>query len=258
MTEYVLDIKTISKDHLVLHGGDDCRTEYFFTIDINGNVNIAIRQVPQSHHNPHTEQFQKKNIVSINDNIPIPKYFINIIKELIEGPSSQENLSVHHHFRSKYMVIQPWGSNINCLSPFYQKYWTIVIGIIIKIKEELRELVENPQDNLDIKTQLDTYIVKTNLQQQHILELETKVDNIQTAYFDILNNNKYLKELIKSNENKQTELQIENEKLLRELNNMKQLDETRKYEQQKMEELEKERLWKEYKLQKQNYNPLYR
>jgi hypothetical protein len=255
MTEYVLDIKNTSKDHEVT---TTSRHEYFFTIDINGNVNIAIRMVPESYHNPHTEQFQKKNIVSINDNIPIPKYFIKIIKELIEGPSSQENLSVHHPFCSKYMVIQCWGSNINCSPPFYQKYWTIVIGIIIKIKEEIRELVENTQNNLDIKTQLDTYIVRTTLQKKQISELETKVDNIQTAYFDILNDNKYLKELIKSKENKQTELQSEIDKLLRELNNMKQLEETRKYEQQKMEELEKERLWKEYKLQKQNYNPLSR
>ena len=38
---------------------------------------------------------------------------------------------------------------------------------------------------------------------------------------------------------------------------MKQLEETRTLEQQKMEELEKETLWIEYKLQKQNYNPLY-
>ena len=37
---------------------------------------------------------------------------------------------------------------------------------------------------------------------------------------------------------------------------MKQLEETRKQEQQKMEELEKERVWRAYKLQKQNYHPL--
>jgi hypothetical protein len=38
---------------------------------------------------------------------------------------------------------------------------------------------------------------------------------------------------------------------------MKQLEETKKQEQQKMEELETEEIKKWSKLKKQNYNPLY-
>jgi hypothetical protein len=71
-----------------------------------------------------------------------------------------------------------------------------------------------------------------------------------------LNDNKKSKEIINRQNIKQIELEHEINILQEEINTMKQLEETRKHEQQKMEELEKERLWIEYKRQKQNYNPL--
>jgi len=162
----------------------------------------------------------------------------------------------YKRFSSDTISIQPWGSNIGSHTIYYQEYWAIIINTIIKIKQGIRNLVQNPQDNLDMKTQIDTYIAKTILQQENISELERKIENIQTAYFDSLNDNKKLKDIIKEKDNKQIELQSENRRLLNELNNMKQVEKTRKHKQQKMEELEKERLWIEYKLQKQNYNPL--
>ena len=122
----------------------------------------------------------------------------------------------------------------------------------------MKKIVENPQDNLDIKTQLDTFISKTNLQQENIVGLEKKIENIQTSYFDILNDNKKLKEIVKTNNHKQTELECEINRLKGEINTMKQLDEYNKLEQQKMEELETEGIKKWVKFQKQNYNPLYR
>jgi hypothetical protein len=71
-----------------------------------------------------------------------------------------------------------------------------------------------------------------------------------------LNDNKKSKEIINRQNIKQIELEHEINILQEEINTMKQLEETRKHEQQKMEDLEKERLWIEYKRQKQNYNPL--
>jgi hypothetical protein len=257
MTEYVLDIEVIGQDHHVDTGSWTTRTytKYFFKIDINGNVNIAIQYQPPSGANPHREEYKKKEtIVLINDNIPIPTYLIDIIQGLIQRTTGMS----YKRFSSDTISIQPWGSNITCHPTYYQEYWAIIINTIIKIKQEIRNLVQNPQDNLDIKTQLDTYIAKTILHQENIAELERKIENIQTAYFDSLNDNKKLKDIIKEKDNKQIELQVENRKLLNELNTMKQVEETRKHEQQKMEELEKERLWIEYKLQKQNYNPLSR
>ena len=96
----------------------------------------------------------------------------------------------------------------------------MAIDVIKRMKQEIKELVDNPKDNLDIKVCLDTYITKTKQQQNNIVGLEQKI-----------------KELKKTKYNKQTELEIENKRLLQELNNIKQLGEYNK--KQKMEELEK-------------------
>jgi hypothetical protein len=266
MTEYVLNIETSSQDYEVPFGssGDRPCTKYFFTIDINGNVNISNQILPINNANPNLEYYNKKNIVSINDNIPIPKYFIDIIKGLL-----QLNVGVAFtRFSTEFMVIKPWATtNSGHVPLYYQHYWAIVINTIIKIKQEINKVIENPQDNLDIitqldaylsktKLQLDAYISKTKLQQENIVELEKKIENIQTAYFDTLNDNKKSKDIINRQNIKQVELECEINRLLQELNAMKQLKETRKQEQQKMEELEKERVWRAYKLKKQNYHPL--
>ena len=257
MTEFLLDIEThAQRNHYDHHYG---HTKYFFQIDVNGNVNIS-EQYAESTGTPRGE---KKNILSINDNIPVPKYFINIIKPLIIQQSlekldnykrNRDIFSSSFDISSQSAVKSDRGNYDNV----YKKYWEMVIDVIKRMKQEIKELVENPQDNLDIKTQLDTFISKTNLQQENIVELEKKIENIQKSYFDTLNDNKNLKEIIKSKDNKQTELEIENNRLLQELNHRKQSDEYNKIEQKKMEEFEKERLWIEYKLQKQIYNPLYR
>jgi hypothetical protein len=264
MTEFVLDIETYpqSDDHCV-HG---CRsyTKYFFQIDVNGNVNISEKQSCKN-----DGSGEKKNILSINDNIPVPNYFINIIKALILQNTFQQidsinrNNNIHgcgeYYGSAEHNIIKVSAiKSDRGFDHVYKKYWVMVIDTIKRIKQEVKEIVENPQDNLDIKAQLDTYITKTKQQQKNIIDLEKKIENIQTAYFDTLNDNKKLKEIIKTKDNKQTEVEIENNRLLQEVNNKKQLDEYNKKEQQKMEELEKERLWIEYKLQKQNYNPLYR
>ena len=111
-------------------------------------------------------------------------------------------------------------SNRGVYDQVYKKYWEMVIDVIKRMKQEIKELVDNPKDNLDIKVCLDTYITKTKQQQNNIVGLEQKI-----------------KELIKPKYNKQTALEIENKRLLQELNNIKQLGEYNK--KQKMEELEK-------------------
>jgi hypothetical protein len=256
MTTYALDIITKSCYHEErgCGKGNGVYLKYFFKIDINGNVDISktSANLDGSNSSPITK------VLLINDNIPIPKYFISIIKSLInqvtlEDIETIENIIKtgygHHHLQltrfNEYNDAQIKG-----------RYWEIVVDIIKRIKQEVKELIENPQDNLDIKTQLDTLNVKTILQQENIVELEKKIENIQSAYFDVLNDNKKSKEIINRQNIKQIELEHEINILQEEINTMKQLEETRKHEQQKMEDLEKERLWIEYKRQKQNYNPL--
>jgi len=261
MSEFVLDIETCPQsDDYISNVGCRSYTKYYFQIDVNGNVNISEKTSLKWD----GSGGEKKNILSINDNIPVPSYLITIIRALILQISLEkidnikrnglhESGSVEEHIR----LIGADKSDRGCYDQVYKKYWVMVIDTIKRIKQEVKEIVENPQDNnLDIKAQLDTYITKTKQQQKNIVELEKKIENIQTAYFDTLNDNKKLKELIKRKDNKQTEFEIENNRLLQELNNRK-LDEHNKIkEQQRLEELEKERLWIEYKRQKQNYNPL--
>ncbi len=267
MSEFVLDIETYpqSDDHSV-HGCPSY-TKYFFQIDINGNVCISKKQSCKN-----DGSGEKKNILSINDNIPVPNYFVNIIKALIlqislevidtlnnQSEGTRYMLGIRGSVEHNIIKMSAIKSDKGIHGHVYENYWVMVIDTIKRIKQEVKEIVENPQDNnLDIKAQLNTYITKTKQQQKNILDLENKIENIQTAYFDTINDNKKLKELIKTKDNKQTELEIENKRLLQELNNRKQLDEYNKKEQQKLEELEKERLWIEYKLKKQNYNPLDR
>ena len=260
MTTYVLDIisKPCYTEGLGCYKGDGDYMKYFFKIDINGNVDISktsSREYNRLNSSPITK------VLLINDNIPIPKYFISIITHLINNVTLAdiENIanikgtpdhSKHSFYLEKF--------NANNDRQITGRYWEIVVDIIKIIKQEVKELIENPQDNLDIKTQLDTFIAKTILQQKNIVELEQKIENIQTAYFDVLNDNKKSKEIINKQNIKHVELEYEINRLKGEINTMKQLEETRTLEQQKMEELEKETLWIEYKRQKQNYNPLSR
>jgi hypothetical protein len=254
MATYILDIKT--QKHSI-HDSNGCYVEYYFKIDNNGNVDISKFKKCQDG-TPARQGGDIEQVLKIIDNIPIPNYFIDIINFLI-NPSTIEDIENYERTKCDYLPGPTLQWQINSKnSQLTERYLEIVANTIKRIKENVKKIVENPQDNLDIKTQLDTFITKTTLQQENIVGLETKIENIQTSYFDVLNDNKKLKEIVKTNNHKQTELECEINRLKGEINTMKQLDEYNKLEQQKMEELETEGINKWVKLQKQNYNPLYR
>ena len=255
MATYILDIKT--QKHSVHNSG--CYVEYYFKIDNNGNVDIS-KFVKCQDGTPARQGGGIEQVLKINDNIPIPNYFIDIINFLI-NPITINDIVIYERAKSQFDFnpndLNWLTNNANRVnSQLTERYWEIVVNTIKRIKENVKKIVENPQDNLDIKTQLDTFIAKTTLQQENIVGLETKIENIQTSYFDVLNDNKKLKEIVKTKNHKQTELECEINRLKGEINTMKQLDEYNKLEQQKMEELENRRIIEHYKLQKQNYNPL--
>lgn len=253
MTTYVLEIETEfqmdDQQHIGTNIGGNHFTKYFFKIDNNGNVEISTQlkgyNVIQS----------KQNIININDNISIPTHFINIIKSLILQTTINDEKpkqTYYKHNKTYDTTKEDKGRH----KQVYKRYWEMVIDTIVRIKEEIKNIVENPQDNLDIKTQLDTYMSKTKQQQEHILEVEKKMENIQIAYFDTLNDNKKIKDINNTLKTKITELEIKLNEEINKTNNKKQLDEYNKLEQKRLEELEKERVWYEYKLKKNNYNPL--
>ena len=85
MAAYILDFKT--KDHVALnsveplpltYSCDRVYVEYYFKIDSNGNINISkIGKTRDGR--PYREGVGIEQVLSINDNIPIPDYFIDII-----------------------------------------------------------------------------------------------------------------------------------------------------------------------------------
>jgi hypothetical protein len=213
MTEFVLDIETYPQSNKQCVHGYSSYTKYFFQIDVNGNVNISEKVSCKN-----DGSGEKKNILSINDNIPVPKHFINIIRALILQVTFQQIDTINHNIRGldfhgsvedNIINVSAIKSNRGVYDQVYKKYWEMAIDVIKRMKQEIKELVDNPKDNLDIKVCLDTYITKIKQQQNIIVGLE-------------LNNIK---------------LEIENKRLLQELNNIKQLGEYNK--NKKIEELEK-------------------
>jgi hypothetical protein len=260
MTTYVLDIEThLQRNDESGYNGCPLSYKYFFKIDIIGNVNIS-KQSSIHTNGRGAETGEKKIVVTIDDNIPVPKYFINIIKALILQTTleeiGRENKNAHLPREYQSKIYDSTREDKGIYKHVYEHYWIMVIDVIKRIKQEVRELIENPQDNLDIKTQLDTYMSKTNQQQENILALEKKIENIQTAYFDALNDNKKIKEMNSALRTRISELESKLNEEVTKTNSKKQLDEYYKLEQKRLEELEKERVWYEYNQRKNNFNPL--
>ena len=72
----------------------------------------------------------------------------------------------------------------------------------------------NPQDAKDMKTQLEFSLNKNELLETQLAEMEQKIKNIQTAYFDTLRDNDKLKEEIirLKEQNKNIETELKNKK----------------------------------------------
>jgi hypothetical protein len=83
-----------------------------------------------------------------------------------------------------------------------------------------------------------------------------KIENLQTAYVDTLNDNKKTKKINTDLRTRIAELESKFNEEISKTNNKKQLDEHYKLEQKRLEELEKEHIWYEYKQRKKNFNPL--
>lgn len=147
MTELVLDIETYpqSNDYIPNQG---CRsyTKYFFQIDVNGNVNISEKTSCKN-----DGSGEKKIILSVNDNIPVPKYFINIIKALILQITFQQidtinrNKNIPGCYGSvEHNIIQVSAvkSDRGIYDQVYKKYWEMVIDTIKRIKQEVKKMLK--------------------------------------------------------------------------------------------------------------------
>jgi hypothetical protein len=178
--KYVLDYET---GEIRSHPGGDNQwiSKYYFQIDIRGNVKI--QEVGRYSHDRGASFGNKKTLLSIDDNIPVPTYLVDMLKELISCD-----------------VINNTG--------FWHRN---VINVFNKIKSGLKELANNPLDAADIKSQLGFSINKNEILQNELKEMEQKCKNIQAAYVDTLKDNEKLKQ-------EKAEL---NEKLKKEIEDLK-------------------------------------
>ena len=155
-----------------------------FRIDKYGNINIK-RQNSYNQQNAGITHYNWAEELTINDNIPFPSYFENILKTIINKGG------------------------------IYQADWYYIIYLIKLFKTTIKEMSNNPQDAKDMKTQLEFSLNKNELLETQLAEMEQKIKNIQTAYFDTLKDAEKLKEEInglkEKNKNLENELKNKND-----------------------------------------------
>ena len=157
---YVLDFETGEIKNSTIY--EPYGHKYHFQIDSRGNVKIQHIMNDYRGWN-----YPGQTRLSINDNIPIPTYIIDMLKEVI------------------------CCNKIDHSSGFWDKN---VINAFNKIKSGLKELANNPLDAADIKSQLGFSMNKNEILQNELKEMEQKCKNIQAAYVDTLKDNEKLKQ----------------------------------------------------------------
>lgn len=160
---YVLDYET---GEIRSHPGGDNQwiSKYYYQVDTRGNVKI--QEVGRYSHDRGATFGNKRIILSIDDNIPIPTYLVDMLKEVI-------------------------SCDVNNNTGFWHRN---VINIFNKIKSGLKELANNPLDATDLKSQLDFSMNKNEKLQNELKEMEQKLKNIQAAYVDTLKDNEKIKQ----------------------------------------------------------------
>jgi len=186
MSEYVIDYETPNMpiNNPAYNNG---WVTYWFKIHKHGNIEITSQRsscIP----NQGTQFCKPERQLLIEDNIPIPNYLIEMLKTLI-------NTNGNEHY-------------------LYHYHWEIVLNTIKQLKTSLKELSNNPQDAKDTKTQLEFSLNKNELLETQLTEMENKIKNIQTVYFDTLKDNEKLKEEINrlKEKNKNLENELKNKK----------------------------------------------
>jgi hypothetical protein len=156
-----------------------------FKIDLNGNVYV---KEGRNHYNE--PQPLPTNIkYNIIDNIQIPEYIIDLFKYLMKThcPSIHRDNTILPNSLpySHYM-----GNNacrVEKLEMFFD--------IVKTIKHSLKENITTKSKNIiDIDSQLELYVSKNKLLEEEIENMNKKNKNIQTAYFDAINDNEKMKQ----------------------------------------------------------------
>ena len=178
--------KLLNSSDFVATAGACWGTNYTheFIIDTNGNVFVKEGQTHYSNPTPPPT----KELFSIIDNIKLPDYIIDLLNHLIKGNG-----------------VGGGSGNTACRHERVAMFFEIVK----QVKKSIKEMTANPQNQEDIRNQLEFTITKNELVEKQLVEMEQKIDNLQKAYFDTLHEdrkikeeNKLLKEIINKLEDK--------------------------------------------------------
>jgi len=144
---------------------------YTFEFIIDKKSNVFVKRSETHYSNPTPPPTNK--YFSIVDNIKLPDYIIDLLNHLI-----------------KHNKIGEGSGNGACRLEKVEMFFEI----IKQVKKSIKEMTINPQNQEDIKNQLEFTINKNELIEKQILEMDQKIKNIQTAYFDTLNDNEKLRD----------------------------------------------------------------
>jgi hypothetical protein len=171
MTEYRIS-ETLSASTFTATAGSSWgeNYKYDFKIDLNGNVYIKEGQAHYTSPIP----IPRNEFLSIVDNIKIPEHMMEIINNILQNNFVKPS----RHYNNTHISLQKIG---------------IFFDLIKNIKKIIKEMSENPHNSIDFQTQLELYINKNKILEEEIENMNKKIKNIQTAYFDAINDNEEMK-----------------------------------------------------------------
>ena len=168
MTEYIMSKNLYTTDFVSTPGASwGSNYTYDFKIDTKGN--IFVKQGMAHYNDP--QPIPKKLLFSIIDDIKIPEYIIKLFDYLLND------------------IMKNNGNN-SCRDSQAQT----LFGIVKHLKQSIKEMAQNPQNITEIQTQIELYANKNKMLELELESMNNKIKNIQTAYFDAINDNEKNKE----------------------------------------------------------------
>ena len=168
MTEYIMSKNLYTTDFVSTPGASwGSNYTYDFKIDTKGN--IFVKQGMAHYNDP--QPIPKKLLFSIIDDIKIPEYIIKLFDYLLND------------------IMKNNGNN-SCRDSQAQT----LFGVVKHLKQSIKEMAQNPQNITEIQTQIELYANKNTMLELELESMNNKIKNIQTAYFDAINDNEKNKE----------------------------------------------------------------
>ena len=143
---------------------------YNFQIDKNGNVTVTFGHA----HYRDPQPAPTILLFEIGDNVKVPDYIIELYKYLIKTQL------VTPHVRGNQ------ACRLEKMEMFFE--------MVKNLKASIKHISNNPQNIGDMRQQIVLYKQKNILLEHELQKINTKLENIQTVYFDTLNDNKQLKD----------------------------------------------------------------